>query len=151
MDLGFSDNYDGQTDEGKGELVKKAEDLGVPCNSIPLCNFDMWTMESKDPIDALNAVSGWKLTMDDYLMIGARTWLLKRSLINMMGVTSKDDRLPKKVLAPLPDGGAANSTPDQDRLRTDYYASRGLDEKGFPKREVLEHHGLTDVAKKLHG
>ncbi|MFC1654277.1 aldehyde ferredoxin oxidoreductase family protein [Myxococcota bacterium] len=151
MDLGFSDNYDGQTDAGKGELVKKAEDFGVPCNSIPLCVFDMWTMESHDPIDALNAVAGWTLTLDDYLMIGARTWLLKRSLINMMGITSKDDRLPKKVLEPLPDGGAANSTPDHERLRNDYYAARGLDEKGYPTRETLAQAGLSDVAQKLHG
>jgi aldehyde:ferredoxin oxidoreductase len=151
MDLGFSDNYDGQTDEGKGELVKKAEDFGVQCNSIPLCNFDMWTMESKDPIDAINAVAGWNLTLDDFLTIGARTWLLKRALINMMGITSKDDRLPKKVLEPLPDGGAAGSVPDHDRLRKDYYAARGLDEKGFPTPEVLEQHGLSDVSKKLHG
>ena len=150
-ELGFSDNYDGQTDEGKGEFVKKAEDFGVPLNSIPLCNFDMWTMESQDPIDAINAVSGWNLTMDTYLKTGARTWLLKRALINMMGITSKDDRLPQKVLEPLSDGGAAGSVPDVERLRKDYYAARGLDEHGFPKPEVLEKHGLSDVAKKLHG
>jgi aldehyde:ferredoxin oxidoreductase len=113
MDLGFSDNYAGQSDAGKGEMVKKAEDFGVPCNSIPLCVFDMWTMESRDPVDALNAVAGWTLSMDDYLTIGARTWLLKRSLINMMGITSKDDRLPKKVLTPLPDG---SSGPGRQRV-----------------------------------
>ena len=150
-DLGFSDNYDGQTDEGKAELVKKAEDFGVPLNSIPLCNFDMWAMEAKDPIDAINAVSGWNLNLDSYLATGARTWLLKRSLINMMGITSKDDRLPQKVLEPLSDGAAANSVPDVERLRNDYYAARGLDEKGFPTPETLTAAGLSDVSKKLHG
>ncbi|MBW2703925.1 MAG: aldehyde ferredoxin oxidoreductase family protein, partial [Deltaproteobacteria bacterium] len=63
-DLGFSDNYDGQSDEGKAEVVKKAEDFGVQCNSLTLCVFDMWTFKSTDPIDVFNAVCGTKMTMD---------------------------------------------------------------------------------------
>ncbi len=149
-DIGFSDNYDGQSDEGKGEVVKHAEDFGVQCNSLLLCVFDMWTFASSDPLAALRAFCGMDLTMDDYLKIGARTWLIKRALINLMGITVKDDRLPKKVLTPLTDGGAAGSVPDSEKLRRDYYAARGLDEQGRPTRAVLEAADLADVADRLH-
>jgi aldehyde:ferredoxin oxidoreductase len=149
-DLGFLENYDGQSDEGKGEVVKRAEDFGVPCNSIPLCVFDMWTMKAGDPVDFLNAVTGWDLTLEEYLKIGERTWLQKRALNNLMGVTAADDRLPAKVKTPVPDGGAAGSVPDDERLRRDYYAARGLDERGWPRRETLLAAGLADVAARLY-
>ncbi|MBW2703354.1 MAG: hypothetical protein JRF33_21255, partial [Deltaproteobacteria bacterium] len=97
-----------------------------------------------------NAVCGTKMTMDDYLTIGARTWLIKRALINMMGITAKDDRLPAKVLIPLEEGGAAGSVPDQEKLRKEYYQARGLNDQGWPTKETLEAAGLKDVADRLH-
>ncbi|NMB75721.1 MAG: aldehyde ferredoxin oxidoreductase family protein [Myxococcales bacterium] len=149
-ELGFLENYDGQSDVGKGEVVRRAEDFGVPCNSIPLCVFDMWTMKAGDPVDFLNAVTGWDLTLEEYLRIGERTWLQKRALNNLMGVGAADDRLPEKVKLPAPDGGAAGSVPDDERLRRDYYAARGLDERGWPRRETLLAAGLADVAARLY-
>ncbi|MBW1809528.1 MAG: aldehyde ferredoxin oxidoreductase family protein [Deltaproteobacteria bacterium] len=149
-DMGFSDNYDGQSDEGKGEVVKMSEDFGIQCNSLGLCVFEMWTFKSQDPVDLLNAIGGYDLNMDEYLKIGARTWLIKRALNNLMGITAADDRLPKKVLIPLEDGGAAGSVPDDKKLRQDYYAARGLDESGRPTRQTLESVGLGYVVDRLY-
>ena len=69
----------------------------------------------------------------------------------MMGVTREDDRLPKRILAPLGEGAAAGSVPDVEKLLQEYYEIRGLDSKGKPKKEVLIEAGLGDLAKKLHG
>ncbi|MGZ3569904.1 MAG: aldehyde ferredoxin oxidoreductase C-terminal domain-containing protein, partial [Thermodesulfobacteriota bacterium] len=80
-----------------------------------------------------------------------RTWLLKRELGNMMGVTREDDRLPKRILTPVSEGTAAGSVPDVEKLLKEYYEIRGLDREGKPRKEVLIKAGLGDLAKKLHG
>lgn len=150
-EVGFEEDYVGQADEGKGEAVRLAEDYGVQCNAIPLCVFDHWTFQWDDAFLALNAVTGWGLDLQEYLRTGARIWLIKRALINRMGITAADDRLPLKVLTALEDGAAAGSVPDQDLLRRDYYQARGLDERGWPTRQTLEAVGLSDVADVLLG
>ncbi len=149
-DLGFSENYDGQTSGGKAAMVKKAEDFGQPLSALCMCVFDMWCFGSSDPVDALQAVCGWDFTLDEYLQAGARIWLLKRSLNCLMGLGPGEDRLPEKVLTPVSEGGAAGSVPDQQLLLREYYAERGLDERGRPRREVLEAAGLHDMAERLH-
>ena len=69
----------------------------------------------------------------------------------MMGVRSRDDRLPGRILTPLKDGAAAGSIPDVEKLLREYYEIRGVNEDGRPKKEVLMKVGLDDLAKKLHG
>ena len=150
QEVGFLEDYDGQSDDGKAEAVRLAEDYGVPCNAIPMCVFNNWTFKGEDPIQAINAVTGWNLDLSSYLQTGARVWFIKRALINLMGVTAKDDRLPQKVLTPLEDGGAAGSVPDHDRLRQEYYDVRGLDERGWPTKEALRAVGLPEVVEKLY-
>lgn len=149
-EVGFEENYDGQSDDGKAEAVRLAEDYGVQCSAIPLCVFDHWTYKWDDPFQALNAVTGWGLDLKEYLRTGARIWLIKRALINRMGITAADDRLPVKVLTAATGGGAAGSVPDAERLRREYYQQRGLDERGWPTRETLAAVGLDDVADVLY-
>lgn len=148
--VGFEENYVGQSDDGKAAAVKLSEDYGVQCNAIPLCVFDHWTYQWDDPFSALNAVTGWGLDLAAYLRCGARIWLLKRALINRMGIGAADDRLPAKVLCAAKEGGAAGSVPDAERLRREYYALRGLDERGWPTRAALAAVGLADVADVLY-
>jgi aldehyde:ferredoxin oxidoreductase len=88
--------------------------------------------------------------LKDLLACGERTWLLKRGLGNMMGVRSRDDRLPKRILTPLKEGAASGSVPDVEKLLREYYEIRGLDEGGRPKKEVLIKAGLEVLAKRLH-
>lgn len=149
-DVGFEANYEGKEDAGKGAAVRLAEDFGVQCNAIPLCNFNVWCYKGDDAFTALNLVTGWSFDLAEYLRTGARIWLLKRALINLMGITAADDRLPQKVKTPLQEGGAAGSVPDEDRLRRDYYAARGLDDRGWPRRETLLQVGLAEVAARLY-
>jgi aldehyde:ferredoxin oxidoreductase len=66
-----------------------------------------------------------------------------------MGVTVDDDRLPLKVLTPLETGMAAGSVPDQELMRKEYYAYRGLDTNGIPLEKALGDAGLDYLADKL--
>ena len=151
IEAGFQENYMGQTSEGKAEMVKLCEDLGLPCNSLLICEYVAWTLSANDLVEMVRVTTGFDFTLKDLLACGERTWLLKRGLGNMMGVSMKDDRLPKRILTPLKEGAAAGSVPDVEKLLREYYEIRGLNEDGRPKKEVLIKAGLEDLAKKLHG
>ena len=150
-EAGFQENYIGQTSEGKAEMIKLCEDFGVPCNSLVICEFVAWTYSANELAEIVRVATGFDFTLKDLLACGERTWLLKRGLGNMMGVSAKDDRLPKRILTPLDEGSAAGSVPDVEKLLRDYYKIRGLDQDGKPKKEVLIKAGLDELAKKLHG
>ena len=150
-EAGFQENYIGQTSEGKAEMIKLCEDLGLPCNSLLICEYVAWTLSANDLVEMVRVTTGFDFTLKDLLACGERTWLLKRGLGNMMGVSMKDDRLPKRILTPLKEGAAAGSVPDVEKLLREYYGIRGLNEDGRPKKEVLIKAGLEDLAKKLHG
>jgi aldehyde:ferredoxin oxidoreductase len=150
-EAGFQENYIGQTSEGKAEMIKLCEDFGLPCNSLLICEYVAWTLSARELAEMVRVTTGFDFTLKDLLACGERTWLLKRGLGNMMGVRSRDDRLPGRILTPLKDGAAAGSIPDVEKLLREYYEIRGLNEDGRPKKEVLMKVGLDDLAKKLHG
>jgi aldehyde:ferredoxin oxidoreductase len=149
-EAGFQENYVGQSSEGKAEMVKLCEDLGIPCNSLVICEFVAWTLSANDLADMVRVTTGFDFTLKDLLATGERTWLLKRGIGNMMGVTREDDRLPKRILTPVSEGAAAGSVPEVEKLLREYYEIRGLDREGRPKREMLIKAGLGDLADKLH-
>jgi aldehyde:ferredoxin oxidoreductase len=149
--VGLEENYEGMTSEGKAPMVRIGEDLGVPLNALALCEFEMWCYQFDDLVRAIRAVTGWEdFSLEEYRATGERLWLLKRALNNLMGVTRADDRLPVKILTPLPDGAAAGIVPDEALLLGEYYEVRGLDEAGRPRRAVLEAAGLAEVGAVLH-
>ncbi len=150
-EAGFQENYIGQTSEGKAEMVKLCEDLGLPCNSLVICEFVAWTLSANELAEMVRVTTGFDFTLKDLLACGERIWLLKRGLGNVMGVSAKDDRLPKRILTPLKEGAAVGSVPDVKKLLREYYQVRGLDKNGKPQREVLVKAGLEDLAKKLYG
>jgi aldehyde:ferredoxin oxidoreductase len=132
-------------------MIKLCEDLGLPCNSLVICEFVAWTLSANELVEMVRVTTGFDFTLKDLLACGERIWLLKRGLGNMMGVSAKDDRLPRRILTPLKEGAAAGSIPDVEKLLSEYYKIRGLDGDGKPKKEVLIKAGLEGLAKKLHG
>ena len=136
-EVGLQEEYIPQDSEGKAEMVYITENLGQMGNALCVCHFVHWAMGNQLLLDGFNAVTGYGFEMTDLLQAGRRSWILKRALNNMMGVTSADDRLPKRLLTPLEEGGAEGSVPDTDLMKSEYYSVRGLDDKGCPKPEIL--------------
>jgi aldehyde:ferredoxin oxidoreductase len=149
-ELGLQEDYQAQTSEGKAEMVSICENYGILMNALCQCHFVNYVTAPKDLLVALNATTGWTFTMDDLLACGARIWLLKRGLINLMGITNEDDVLPKRILTPVQDGAAAGSVPDLAKMKRDYKKIRGLNNKGFPSKKKLEEVGLEALAEKLY-
>ncbi|MGD0277098.1 MAG: aldehyde ferredoxin oxidoreductase family protein [Syntrophales bacterium] len=146
----MKDDYQGQTSDGKAALVYNSENYGILGNSLSICHYLIYCLQPETIRDAFNAITGFNLTFADLLEAGMRDWTLKRGINNLMGVTSKDDVLPKRILTPLTEGAATGSIPDMKRLLSEYYVLRGLDERGFPKEEKLVELGLEELRLKLY-
>ncbi len=146
----MEDDYVGPTSEGKAMLVFNSENYGILGNSLAICHYLVDILRPETILAAFNAVTGFNLSKDELLATGMRDWTLKRGINNLLGITSKDDVLPKRILTALSDGAAAGSVPDMDRLKKEYYAIRGLDENGYPKPEKLDELGLSDLKQRLY-
>jgi aldehyde:ferredoxin oxidoreductase len=145
----MKDDYKGTTSEGKAELVFHSENYGILGNSLSICHYLTDCLKPETIRDAFNAITGFGLDFDGLMRCGMRDWTLKRGINNLLGVTAKDDVLPKRIMTPLAEGAGAGSVPDVARLKREYYALRGLDERGIPEEEKLRELGLDELRKRL--
>ncbi|MEE8469881.1 MAG: aldehyde ferredoxin oxidoreductase family protein [Dehalococcoidia bacterium] len=148
-DIGLTGPYDAKADEGKAQLTVTSENVAMLTNAATLCHFAMISMLVGDLADALRTTTGLDYDINEVMECGERIWMLKRGLANLMGVTAADDRMPKRILTPQADGGAAGSVPNMDLMKKEYYQLRGLDANGRPLKEKLNGLGLSDLAAKL--
>jgi aldehyde:ferredoxin oxidoreductase len=96
----------------------------------------------------LRVTTGYKnFDVEELLKSGQRINLLKKTINSILGMKKEDDRLPKRILTPLSPKG---NVPDIDLMLKEYYVLRGLDDRGWPKRETLEATGLKDLISKLY-
>ena len=146
----MKDDYQGTTSEGKAELVFHSENYGILGNSLSICHYLTDILKPETIRDAFNAITGFDLDFAGLMACGARDWTLKRGINNLLGITAQDDVLPKRIMTPLLEGAGAGSVPDVERLKREYYALRGLDERGFPKEEKLAELGLEELRARLY-
>ena len=135
---------------GNTSMVAIAENLGQIVSAACVCQFVFWAMGPENLLGGFNAVTGFKFDMKTFQEVGRRAWVLKRALNNLMGVTDRDDKLPKRVLTALTEGMAEGSAPDEALMKKEYYQIRGLNTKGFPTPELLDSLNLEFVKEKLY-
>ena len=134
----------------KAANVAKHQDWRTIFNAIVMCIFA--NVEPDIQVQLINAACGLEWTIEDMMRAGERAWNLKRAINNRMGLTRANDKLPKALLEPFPDGGSAGFVPDLEGILSAYYEARGWDkETGRPSREKLVELGLGDVAQDLWG
>ena len=149
-DIGLPNGIDVKKNEGAGEIVKHAQDLGQILNAASVCYMIIFVLNGEDVAELLSASSGFDYTFKEVEECGARIWLTKRGLDNLMGITAADDRLPRQILTPTTEGGAAGQAPDLDVMLKEFYPARGLGADGRPTKETLDKIGLSDLAVKLY-
>jgi aldehyde:ferredoxin oxidoreductase len=111
-------------------------------NSLVLCIFANVPPEML--VELINAACGLDWDINAMLTSGERGWNIKR-LINMrLGLTRRDDRLPKALLTPFSDDPEFKGVvPNIDAMLRAYYQARGWDpHTGFPTRTKLKQLGL---------
>jgi aldehyde:ferredoxin oxidoreductase len=132
----------------KAANVARHQDWRTVFNSLVMCIFA--NVETQMQVDLINAACGLDWRVEDMMKAGERGWNLKRAINNRMGLTRANDKLPKALLEPFPDGGSAGFVPDFNAMLSAYYEARGWDmESGKPSHEKLLELGLEDVANDL--
>jgi aldehyde:ferredoxin oxidoreductase len=136
--------------EGTGRIIKTSQDLGQIANSALICYVIIPITNAEDLVDLMRSASGFDYDLNELMECGERIWNLKRGISNLMGITSADDRLPRQILTPTTEGGAAGSVPDLELMLKEYYPARGLQADGRPSKEKLLSLGLAELAGQLY-
>ena len=134
----------------KSASVANHQDWRTVANALVMCIFAH--VEPDEKVELINAACGLDWSVDDMMKFGERSWNLKRAINNRMGLTRANDKLPKALLTPYPDGGSEGFVPDIEAMLASYYEVRGWDmETGKPSPEKLSELGMDDVAQDLWG
>ncbi|MGD8458093.1 MAG: aldehyde ferredoxin oxidoreductase family protein [Anaerolineales bacterium] len=147
LEMEFFKRHDGPKKAGN---VVKHQNWRTVHNALILCKFG--NVSPDFVIELINAGCGLDWTIEDLLEAGERAWNLKRAINNRLGLTRKNDKLPKTLLEPLPDGGSAGFILDFEPMLKAYYQVRDWDwDTGFPSREKLKSLNLSWVTDDLWG
>ncbi|MCR4425455.1 MAG: aldehyde ferredoxin oxidoreductase family protein, partial [Firmicutes bacterium] len=139
--------YDRFAVVGKGELVKKTQDVRGYVDSLGLCTVVRSSLGFTDNPEgkALEYVTGVDFTRE-LMEIGERVICLERTILVREGRTRADDMLPDRIMTePLPEGMARGRvlTPEMyNTMLDEYYTLRGWDPNGVPNPERLRELGI---------
>lgn len=149
LDLGIT--FSNKNDPAqKGALTAKMLHFCELYNSFTLCQFS--PMPAPMIAGALTAITGNSCSAMDLLTFGERSLNLKRAINNKLGITRKDDQLPKIVRRALKEGSTAGIEPNMDLMLKEFYEVSHWDwETGKPSRGKLLELGLNQAAKDLWG
>ncbi len=140
--------FDRQAGAEKAANVARHQDWRTIYNALVMCLFANIPAESM--VNLVNSACGLGWALADLMKAGERAWNLKRAINNRLGLTRANDTLPKALLEPYQEGGAAGYVPPLEEMLTAYYAARGWDPvSGKPTKEKLHDLGLDDVATDL--
>jgi aldehyde:ferredoxin oxidoreductase len=129
---------------GKPEMTIIFQNLVATIDSLVLCEFTSFALETVEYAKLLSAATGVEFTDEDLMTIGERIWNLERLYNLREGFGSKDDTLPKRLLEePMPEGPSKGRKTMLDKMLPSYYAFRDWDSKGVPTKEKLKELGLA--------
>jgi aldehyde:ferredoxin oxidoreductase len=104
-------------------------------------------------IEIIHAVSGWEMTVEEFLEVGERIQNLRQAFNVREGFLPSDFVLPDRVLGkpPLEKGPNANVTIDIETLSNEFFDEMQWDPtSGRPNRDRLVELGLDYVVEEIH-
>ena len=119
-------------------------------DSLGVCRFNTRT-DVLYLTKAVNAVTGWDMDVQEAMRVGRRAVNLLRAFNIRHGISPELDAPSRRYGSTPIDGPAAGVSIQStwDEMLANYYRLLGWDEKGVPKREMLESLGLGQVADDL--
>jgi aldehyde:ferredoxin oxidoreductase len=140
----------------KGEGYRFVVLQGEIAEILGCCIFHSWGAadECLTPQlygEMLRTLTGLKVTNQDLLTAAERSWTLKRCFNAREGLTRTDDKLPKRMFEPLPDGPAEGQRfNDLEGMLDEYYEAFGWNKHtGIPTSERLRKLDMDDIADRL--
>ena len=142
--------YDRHAGAEKAGNVAIHQDFRTVFNSLVMCIFA--NVPPQTMVDLVNAACGFNWTIADMMQCGERGWTLKRAINNRLGLTRANDKLPKGLLEPMPNGGSAGYVIPFEEMLEAYYDARKWDKvSGKPSKEKLLELGMEEIATDLWG
>ncbi len=123
-------------------------------DSLELCQFvfgPAWTLYGPaETVEMIRAVTGWDMTVDEFMEVGKRRLNLFRTFNAREGLDRKADKLPKKFFRQLtgtgPTAGIALTHEEVDSAIDEYYKLAGWTANGVPTRATLRKHDIEWAA-----
>lgn len=121
-------------------------------NALVICRFVSGSAGGPNVyVPVLNAITGWNLTVEQYMEIGERIWNLEKMFNVRNGFRREDDYMPDRVFTePLTYGPKKGAVLVKDQFTQSleqYYKDRGWDVKtSVPTPDKLRSLGLNDAA-----
>jgi aldehyde:ferredoxin oxidoreductase len=138
-DLGYPETMDRFETEGKAKFVFDFQNLMSMYDSLRCCKFVIFGGMTLEPlVKALNFVTGWNFTKEEFLKTGERIFNLKRLYNVREGISRKDDILPPRILNHPRGGGAGDNLPHLNKMLNEYYKIREWDEFGIPTKKTIQ-------------
>ncbi len=142
--------YDRQGGAEKAKNVAIHQDWRTVSNALVICVFA--NVPVATTLELVNTACGLDWQVTDLMRSGERGWNLKRAINNRLGLTCKNDTLPKAFSIPYADhpAGSDGYISDIDSMLDAYYLVRGWDpQTGYPTKEKLLSLGLGWVVEDL--
>jgi len=128
--------------EKRAYIVKRQQDETTACDTLVACWFLKTAVGNERYVGMLNAAAGTELTVEEFLAVGERIWNLTRLFNIREGLRKEDENLPDRAFEdPIPSGIAKGRKLEKSQLEymlREYYAIRGWDENGIPRKEKIK-------------
>lgn len=145
--MGIWKGYDNpfELDDEKVRFAFETQCYFSMLDTLCLCQF-VWgpSWELYGPNDLINLCKyglGWETSVMELIKIGERRLNMMRHFNAREGFTREDDKLPKRMFEPLPDGPSKGKCVDKHQFEkavNQYYEFAGWDnETGNPKESTL--------------
>jgi len=142
--LGLPNLVERFSTSGKPETVIIFQDLVAAIDSLVLCEFTAFALDTVQYSKLLSPATGIEFTDGDIMTIGERIWNLERLYNLREGFSADDDTLPKRLLEePMPEGPSKGRVNMLSKMLPSYYSFRGWNSKGEPTKEKLKELGLA--------
>ncbi|NQU63569.1 MAG: aldehyde ferredoxin oxidoreductase, partial [SAR324 cluster bacterium] len=160
------------TSSNKPTMVKYFEDFFAALNSMHTCVFTSYAYVMEPPLvkysaipilrqlmtyapklalafmdvsvysKLWSAITGFKLSMRDFLKAGERIHVLERYMNTREGLSAQDDTLPDKLLKQPRACDPTGKVVPLDKMLGKYYKERQFDQKGMPTERLLSQLGI---------
>lgn len=149
-EAGITEVLGPHADEGKALLVIAVQNYGAAVSSSVFCHFTSYVLGPTELAQALTAATGINYDAQAVLKTGERIFNLQRAFNNRLGISSKDDTLPKRLLTSTIGGPNEGIIPDLPKQLKEYYTGRSWQADGRPTKEKLIELGLDFVVEDLY-
>lgn len=141
--LGLPKPIDRYGYDGKPEMVWELQLNYVMFDCLITCIFGGLAITAEDYLSAINAVTGWSLSWDEFRNTHKRVWTFSRLFNCREGFRRKDDTLPLRLfIEPStrgPSKGEVMNKEAFEKMLDEYYEIVGWDKKtGIPTEKVIK-------------